>query len=196
MIDRQESRRPEHYQERQPVYLTPARQSPIHLAPLQEQLFLKMSSQMGKVWTGPELLRFGWSRTGLSWDHDDEKTQANNRQHVIGALHDLRSLLRAHGQYEIDTCYPKQDGSRGWRLREMTADDRQRLRGKGYFGGSYYDHQLAAQAERPALESGSPANESDRPAPERPLDQWFEANRERVDLVGTGLDHQHAVVET
>lgn len=196
MIERQPSRRPEAYQERRPVYLSPARTVPVHLSPLEEQIFLKLSSQMGRVFTGAELLKFAWSRAGLSWDHDDEQTQRNNRQHVIGVMFDLRRMLRAHGQYEIDTTYPKRDGDRGYRLREMTDEDRARLRSKGYFGGSYFEHQqLAAQAERPALESGSAANEPDRPAPERPLDQWFEANRERLDLVGTGTDHQHAAVE-
>lgn len=188
MIDRQESRRPDHYQDRQPVFLTPARQAPIHLAPIQEQLFLKMSSQMGMVWTGPELLRFAWSRAGLSWNHDNEQTQRNNRQHVIGAMHDLRSLLRAHGQYEIDTTYPQQDGQRGWRLREMTNEDRQRLRSKGYFGGSYYEYALAQAAERPALEAGEPEPSRAQSSPERSDEHHLLGGSSASDLPSSSLE--------
>lgn len=167
MIDRQPSRRPEHYEDRHPVFLSPARQSPVHLTDTEEKIWLKMSSRMGEVFTGKELLGYGWSRQGLRWEDGDRKTQSNNRQHVIGMIHSLRRVLRSHGQYEIETTYKKRDGEQGWRLRPMTAQDRIDLKKEGYFGGSYYEHQLAAQPERPALESGqepaSPTDEPDRP---------------------------------
>ena len=151
-----ESRRPAKYESSRPVLLAVARQSPVHLTPIEEQIWLKMSSRLGQVFTGEELLAYAWSRKGYRWDDPDPLTRTNNRQHVIGILHELRRVLHSHGQYTIDTCYPKQDGERGWRLREMTAADRERLRGRGYFGGSWYEHQLAGPAEVPVLPAGEP----------------------------------------
>lgn len=170
-----ESRRPSHYQESRPVMLAVARQSPVHLAPLEEQIWLKMSSRLGDIFTGEELLNYGWSRKGMRWDDADSKTRTNNRQHVVGVLHELRRVLHSHGQYTIETTYPKADGKRGWRLREMTNADRTKLRDEGYFGGSFYELALAGQAEQPAL----PAGEPDR-AIELAPDQRHEAIPERL----------------
>lgn len=195
MIDRQPSRRPEAYEERRPVFLAPARQAPIHLTPTEEQIWLKMSTRMGQVFTGEELLGYAWSRKGLRWEDGDEKTQKNNRQHVIGVMHELRRVLRSHGQYEIDTAYPRADGARGWRLREMTAADRAKLEKKGYLGGSYYqyEHQVAAQTKRPALEAPQeppPAPASPTDEPDRPTEHHVEVVSPLFSQIGWPVDNE------
>lgn len=208
MIDRQE---PRYQQAVQPLSFPTARQSPVHLPRIEMRIWLYLSSRIGQIITGEELLDFAWEGKDrqdrkLDWNHPDPVIRKNHRHLVSGAIEHIRGRVHADGQYIIDTTYAKADGLEGYRVRETTDEDAVALMKQGYLGA--YNRRmamlaereaLAAEARRPALEAPrepSPAsNETDAAPVERPLDQWFEANRQRLDLPAAGLDHQDTVLK-
>lgn len=179
MIDRQESRRSEPGQ--LSVFPT-ARQAPVHFERIELLIWLYMSSQLGEVISGPELLKIGWDNKGrdgerLNWNHPDPIIRGRHRHLVIGAFNKIRRSVHADGEYVIDTAYAKRDGASGWRLREITDGDLEQLKNDGYHGAYHRARArlaeraaIAAESRRPALAAGQeqdlPADEPDEPIAE------------------------------